>query len=152
VKNARTGWNASKLASERPLSKRKVHGPVGPSELIADRNIVGFLQAERARTGLDLNNVDVSGGHSCCGYHVCKCERCACGQLTSRHSVELHSMWHRRQQPTDHLPIAMINALLSAPLGGDERKATMPVTLAGRMQLIDMLMRPPPSVDEEQEP
>jgi hypothetical protein len=45
----------------------------------------------------------------------------------------------------------MINALLSAPLGGDERKATMPVTLAGRMQLIDMLMRPP-STDEEQEP
>ena len=63
MKNARTSWNAARLASERPLSKRKEHAPVG-ERLSSD---VGD-DFERGRFG--------DGEVSCCedcGMHICAC-------------------------------------------------------------------------------
>jgi len=57
MKNARTGWNASRLASERQLSKRKVYAPVG-----------AFPDPTAPRFSSDPHC-------GVCKYHVCNCEQ-----------------------------------------------------------------------------
>ena len=57
MKNARTGWNAAKMASERPLPKRKVHGPVG-----------AFPDPTAPRFSSDPHC-------GVCKHHVCNCEQ-----------------------------------------------------------------------------
>jgi hypothetical protein len=62
VKNARTSWNAAKLASERPLSKRKEHAPVGSKAYVTKES-----------NGWHFATLD-SGACSHCGHHVCSCK------------------------------------------------------------------------------
>lgn len=58
----RSSWDQARIQSRRPLKReRKVLAPVGKT-----------LKELRA-AGLDLNTVDLRGGHKCCGYHVCSC-------------------------------------------------------------------------------
>jgi hypothetical protein len=62
-----------KWRTYRSPKPRVTHAPVGPKELIETGDLVTWLQAERARTGLDINKVDLNS-HKCCGYLVCACK------------------------------------------------------------------------------
>ena len=94
MKNARTGWSAAKLASDRPLSKRKEHGPVGEK-----RPVINGHMACRS-----------------CGHDVCDCKWLTypcpgCG-------IELS---HRANRPTVHECVKQqTQALFDRYRAGDE--------------------------------
>lgn len=106
---ARQGWNAAQRASERPLTRRKVHGPVG--KRVESNGGPGITTAKREWFG--LSELTCCSG---CGYHVCSCKPVD----PYAHYWELRAKWPNAVVKVNRYARKGDAAMINACLGGGD--------------------------------